>query len=272
MGKGQIILKDNITIGEDVTFNVSEKLTIGDRSIIGDHFLIEGRDIEIGNEFWSGHDCQIGGGSCFEKTSLLRIGHWCHLGNFGFVNTARPVNIGNEVGMGTDTKIYTHGAYLSILDGFPVDFGPITIGSNVWLPGAIVLPNVRIGDNVVVAVGSVVTKDIPHGCLAAGVPAKILREQCFPKEYSSEEREELVCKFIMHFENDIIGHKLNIRYDKKSDIVFFSHGDGGATEFHIREKRIRGEANALTDTLRNEFRRYGVRFRSYSEEGKYVQW
>lgn len=70
--------------------------------------------------------------------------------------------------MGTDTKIYTHGAYLSFLNGFPVEFGPITIGNNVWLPGAIVLPNVRIGDNTVVGVGSVETKDIHQ---AVSLPA-----------------------------------------------------------------------------------------------------
>jgi acetyltransferase-like isoleucine patch superfamily enzyme len=131
LGKGKIILGNNVTIGNNVIINVSERLKIDDRSIIGSNFIIDGRDIEIGTEFWSGHHCQIGGGSCFEKTSILKIGYWCHLGNFGYINTARPVHVGNEVGMGTDTKIYTHGAYLSFLDGFPVEFGPVTIGKHV---------------------------------------------------------------------------------------------------------------------------------------------
>lgn len=272
LGKGQIVLKNNVTIGDNVTINVSERLTIGDRSTIGNDFIIEGRDIELGSEFWSGHYCQIGGGSCFEKTSLLRVGYWCHLGNFGLINTARPVQIGNEVGMGTDTKIYTHGAYLSLLDGFPVDFGPIAIGDNVWLPGAIVLPNVNIGNNVVVAVGSVVTKDIPSGCLAAGVPAKILKEQCYPKIYTAEEKKSLVDRFITHFKDDIVGIQVELRYDEKSDILHFLHAGSSATEFRMSEKHIHGNANSLTETLRNELRRYGVRFKSYPQDEKYVQW
>lgn len=272
LGKGEIVLKDKVTIGDDVTINVLEKLVIGERSTIGNNFIIEGRDIEIGAEFWSGHHCQIGGGSRFEKTSLLRIGYWGHLGNYGFINTARPVQIGNEVGMGTDTKIYTHGAYQSFLDGFPVDFGPVTIGDNVWIPGAIVLPNVVIGNNVVVAVGSVVTKSIPSGCLVGGVPAKTIKENVYPRKYTPEEKKSLVNNFIRHFKEDIIGSQLNLKYDEKTDSLFLSLGQGERTEFRISEKHVYGPAGSAAENLRNELRRYGVRFRSYPEDEKYVQW
>jgi acetyltransferase-like isoleucine patch superfamily enzyme len=272
LGKGQIILKDNVTIGENVTINVSERLIIGDRTIIGNDFLIEGREIQIGTEFWSGHHCQIGGGSCFEKTSNLRIGYWCHLGNYGFINTARLVHIGNEVGMGTGTKIYTHGAYLSFLDGFPVEFGPITIQDNVWLPGAVVLPNVTIGKNVVIGVGSVVNSDIPSGCLAAGVPAKVLRQKCYPKKHTSKEKMKLIVDFLAHFRKNIVGSKVDIEYKEDSDILYLFHSRNNATEFHISEKTIHGEADLLTEMLRNELRRYGVRFKSYPENRKYVHW
>ena len=54
---------------------------------------------------------------------------------------------------------------------------PITIGDNVWLGGgAIVCPGVTIGDDTVVAAGAVVTRDLPAGVLAAGVPATVKRE------------------------------------------------------------------------------------------------
>jgi maltose O-acetyltransferase len=54
---------------------------------------------------------------------------------------------------------------------------PIAIGANVWLGGgAVVCPGVTIGDDTVVGAGAVVTRDLPAGVVAAGVPARVLRE------------------------------------------------------------------------------------------------
>ena len=54
---------------------------------------------------------------------------------------------------------------------------PITVGSNVWIGmGVQVLPGVTIGDNGVIGAGSVVTKDIPAGALAYGVPCRPVKQ------------------------------------------------------------------------------------------------
>ena len=54
---------------------------------------------------------------------------------------------------------------------------PIELGDNVWLGGAaIVCPGVSIGEDTVVGAGAVVTRDLPAGVVAAGVPARVLRE------------------------------------------------------------------------------------------------
>ena len=54
---------------------------------------------------------------------------------------------------------------------------PVTIGSNVWVGGNVVItPGVTIGDNTVIGAGSVVTKDIPSGVVAAGNPCRVLRK------------------------------------------------------------------------------------------------
>jgi acetyltransferase-like isoleucine patch superfamily enzyme len=53
---------------------------------------------------------------------------------------------------------------------------PVVIGDGSWLGhGTVVLPGVTVGRHVVVAAGSVVTKDLPDNCVAAGIPAKVLR-------------------------------------------------------------------------------------------------
>lgn len=59
----------------------------------------------------------------------------------------------------------------------PCYANPTVIGNNVWLAaGVIVCAGVTIGDDVVIGAGSVVTKDIPSGVLAAGNPCKVIRE------------------------------------------------------------------------------------------------
>jgi len=54
---------------------------------------------------------------------------------------------------------------------------PVHIGRNCWIgAGAILLPGITIGDNVVIGAGSIVTKDLPSNVVAVGNPCKALRE------------------------------------------------------------------------------------------------
>lgn len=54
---------------------------------------------------------------------------------------------------------------------------PITIADNDWLGGGVIVcPGVTIGQDTVVGAGAVVTKDLPAGVVAAGVPARVRRE------------------------------------------------------------------------------------------------
>ncbi len=54
----------------------------------------------------------------------------------------------------------------------------VKIGKNCFIgSSSILMPGVELGDSVVVAAGAVVTKNVPSGCIVAGNPAKIIREQ-----------------------------------------------------------------------------------------------
>lgn len=65
-------------------------------------------------------------------------------------------------------------------DGSPYDIElgkPITVGSDCWIASNVVIcGGVTIGDNCVIGAGSVVTRDIPSGCLAAGNPCRVIRK------------------------------------------------------------------------------------------------
>jgi acetyltransferase-like isoleucine patch superfamily enzyme len=58
----------------------------------------------------------------------------------------------------------------------PIVFAPVHIKAHTWLGyGSQIMPGVTIGRHCVIAAGSIVTKDIPDYCVAAGVPAKVIK-------------------------------------------------------------------------------------------------
>lgn len=60
--------------------------------------------------------------------------------------------------------------------------GSSKIGDDSWLaPGAIIRDGIRIGSNVMIGMGSVVTKDIGDNCVAYGVPTRVVREKPSPE-------------------------------------------------------------------------------------------
>lgn len=72
------------------------------------------------------------------------------------------------------TNANPNAPYNELCKIYPPIHKEIRIGDNVWVgAGVIVLPGCRIGNNSVIAAGSVVCSDIPDNCMAAGVPAKV---------------------------------------------------------------------------------------------------
>ena len=97
---------------------------------------------------------------------------------YGRLDGVNPhlVTIGDYSVIGTGSRLTTHD---------PVHGPqPVIIGSFVWIGFAvIVLPGVTIGDYSIIGAGSVVTKDVPPHSIAAGNPARVLRQRD-PKEVS----------------------------------------------------------------------------------------
>lgn len=70
-----------------------------------------------------------------------------------------------------------NGQYNKLSELYPPVKAPVRIGDNCWIgANAIILPGVTIGDMVVVAAGSVVTKDIPSNVMVAGNPAVVKKQ------------------------------------------------------------------------------------------------
>ena len=81
-------------------------------------------------------------------------------------------------------KWQLEGAYS---DGMPTTKGPINIGNDVWIgTGSTILSGVTIGNGVIVMAGSIVTKDVPAYTIVSGIPSKPVK-----KRFSDEEIEAL---------------------------------------------------------------------------------
>jgi maltose O-acetyltransferase len=90
-----------------------------------------------------------------------------------------PITIGSACQLATRVQLLTAS---HPIDPEPRRVGwesaePIVIGDNVWLGGGVIVcPGVTIGDDTVVGAGAVVTRDLGPGVVAAGVPARVIRE------------------------------------------------------------------------------------------------
>lgn len=89
-----------------------------------------------------------------------------------------PVRIGDYTLFGPGVQILTPLHPLNAELRRKQEYGkPIEIGSDVWVGGgALILPGVRIGSRTVIGAGSIVTRDIPDGVLAAGNPCRVIRD------------------------------------------------------------------------------------------------
>ena len=89
------------------------------------------------------------------------------------------VVIGNHVTITGGVRFVTHdgGVWIFREEDPNIDvFGPIVVGNNVFIGyGGIILPNVKIGNNCVIAAGAIVSRDVPDGVVVAGIPAKTIK-------------------------------------------------------------------------------------------------
>lgn len=110
----------------------------------------------------------------------VRIGDRCNIGRGSTIVGRHRIDIGDDVICGPFVYITDHNHRYDDPD-LPIGRqwmteAAVTIGDGCWLgAGAVVLPGTTLGRNVVVAAGSVVRGEIPDRCVAAGVPATVVR-------------------------------------------------------------------------------------------------
>jgi acetyltransferase-like isoleucine patch superfamily enzyme len=241
----------------------AEKFEAGPGTVVNAHARIFGTSVHIGREGWIDEYATIGGGSAFDPWASLTAGHWLHLGNYSQLNIARGIVVGDEVGIGIASRVFTHGSYLSEWDGFAVQFAPVALGSRVWLPNAQVNPGVTIGDDVVAAAGSIITSDVPSNSFVAGAPATV-RSPAKKPPLGEAERLAILATIAREIEG-LTGRTVTV------DGTAGTIGLEGAV-FDLGLRRVSGPCTKDTETARNQLRRRGIRFPVEPHDGSYRPW
>lgn len=127
----------------------------------------------VGKNVWIEPDfrCEFGKNIILGDDVYINFG--CVMLDCGLITIGNNVLIGPNVGLFSGN--HTIDAVERAAGGLIPK--PITIGNRVWLCGNVsIVPGVTIGDDSVIGAGSVVTRDIPSGVVAAGNPCKVIRK------------------------------------------------------------------------------------------------
>lgn len=119
------------------------------------------------------------------------IGKNCSFGDYLHLTCIKKITIGNHVLTGRWVTISDNGHGNTDYETLQMPptkrklscKGPVEIGNNVWIGDkATILSGVKIGEGSVIAANAVVTKEIPSFCVAAGNPAKIIKQNIIKNE------------------------------------------------------------------------------------------
>lgn len=222
-GKGSLVtgervdISDNVAIGNDTTIKAGQ-VTIGWGSVIENDCAIRKVSGEM-ESFVLGDNCFLGNDSRI-ATIRFTTGDYVSLHNHLFVNGTKPctvghnvwvgqncilnaretLSIGNGVGIGAYSSVWTHGAHGELLEGCLIHkAAPVVLEDDVWIVGSynVISPGVRIGRGTIVMTGSVVTKNVPAGSVVAGNPARDISEKITAyKKVTLDEKYRVMMRFV----------------------------------------------------------------------------
>jgi acetyltransferase-like isoleucine patch superfamily enzyme len=171
-----------VVFGQGVVLRHPAKIHLGDGVVVDDLVVLDAkgtgnRGIRIGDGVFLGRGTIL---SC--KDGDIVLGDHTNIGFHSEVFSGSSVTVGRHglfaaqtylIGGGHDFE----GTGAPVVDQARTSAG-IVLGDDVWLgAGAKVLDGVKIGSHVAVGAGAVVTKDLPDGAVAVGIPARVVRER-----------------------------------------------------------------------------------------------
>jgi len=170
-----------VVFGRNVVLRHPHKIHIGDRVVIDDDCVLDAKRSDSAR-IVLGDGVLLSRGTVISTGGLVEIGPNCNLGVQTLIHSDYEVRLGRAVLLAARCYLMGVADYLHQRTDIPVvqqgkgEKGPVILEDHVWLgAGVFIRHGVRVGNNAIVAVSSVVTKDVPPFAVAAGTPARVVR-------------------------------------------------------------------------------------------------
>jgi acetyltransferase-like isoleucine patch superfamily enzyme len=151
--------------------------------IVRPQFISIGDNVRIGK----GTDIYVHPGYFDSKGYIIQIGSNVHIGSHNIIAARRSIVLEDNVLIGPHVMIEDHSHHYEDID-IPIKMqdatagGPVRIERDSWIGANVyILPNVTIGQHVVVGANSVVNRDIPSYSVAVGAPARVVKRFDFDR-------------------------------------------------------------------------------------------
>lgn len=172
-----------VIFGRQMVLRHPHKIKIGRKVILDDGVVLDakGQDnegITIGDDVYLGR-----GTSVYCKGGSISIGDGTNIGPQCIISATDRLVIGRGALIAAFCYINNGGRYdyqsrTRFIEQPGFSKGPTILGDNCWLgAGVIVNDGVKIGQGAVIGAGAVVLEDVPDHCVAAGVPARIIKRR-----------------------------------------------------------------------------------------------
>lgn len=169
----EVIIEDNVVLGSRIKIGGNcKKVTLGYGAFIGDDVYIDSLELNVG-EYTSIHK-----NTTIHGYKKCVIGNNCWIGQNCIIDSIGGTTIGNNVGIGAYSQLWTHIKFGDTLEGCRWNkVSELIVEDDVWFVGHCIVSPITAKTRSMLMVGSVATKDMEANHIYAGSPAKDLTDK-----------------------------------------------------------------------------------------------